>query len=65
MSITSHSIVSLRREKNEDNDLLFGSFATGNNEQYWKTCLQAYFLDMNQILCPYELQGSCKAQNCI
>ncbi|CAF4270867.1 unnamed protein product, partial [Adineta steineri] len=41
------------------------SFPTENNEQYWKTCLQSYFIDANHILCPYELQGSCKAQNCI
>ncbi|UJR09779.1 hypothetical protein I4U23_014006 [Adineta vaga] len=27
--------------------------------------LQSYFIDINQILCPYELQGSCKAQTCI
>ncbi|CAF1294696.1 unnamed protein product [Adineta steineri] len=41
------------------------SFRTENNEQYWKTCLQSYFIDANHILCPYELQGSCKAQHCI
>ncbi|CAF3437331.1 unnamed protein product [Rotaria socialis] len=41
------------------------SFSTQNDEQYWKTCLQAYFIDINQVFCPYELQGSCKAQHCI
>ncbi|CAF0883727.1 unnamed protein product [Adineta ricciae] len=41
------------------------SFPTKDNEQYWKTCLQSYFIDINQIMCPYELQGSCKAQSCI
>ncbi|CAF4609028.1 unnamed protein product [Rotaria sp. Silwood1] len=52
----------------EDNSsLLFRtrSFSTQNSEQYWKSCLQSYFIDINHILCPYELQGSCKAQNCI
>ncbi|CAF3303105.1 unnamed protein product [Rotaria sp. Silwood2] len=57
----------IQQLSNEDNScLLFRtrSFSTQNSEQYWKTCLQSYFIDINHVLCPYELQGSCKAQNC-
>ncbi|CAF0940400.1 unnamed protein product, partial [Didymodactylos carnosus] len=48
-----------------DNTLLrTRSFAHPNSNDYWKNCLQSYFIDLNRPFCPYELQGLCKAQNC-
>ena len=62
-------IEKLRKTNDESlsNDFLLRvrNFTRTNDDQYWKTCLQAYFTDINQIYCPYELQGACKAQNCL
>ncbi|CAF1143273.1 unnamed protein product [Rotaria sordida] len=65
LNTISKKIQELSKEDNSSLLLRTRSFSTQNTEQYWKTCLQSYFIDINHILCPYELQGSCKAQNCI